>query len=136
MPPPAETVAALTTSNQEEKYMAQPLAKTVDMPLPDEAAPAAKPSVSLPTPALVRDSAPRRQVAPERRTWIVQYVFQDAAGKSKLSIITVSAVSYEDAKAYAVEHAPGEEFILTLHPESGEQFLGQVRHKALALSGK
>jgi hypothetical protein len=117
--------------------MAQPLAKTVDIPLPDEAAAsAAKPSVSPPPPALVRDSAPRRQVAPERGTWNVQYVFQDEAGKTKLSIITVTAASYEAAKAYAVEHAPGKEFILTLHPESGEQFLGQVKHKALALSGK
>ncbi len=114
--------------------MAQALANT---PLPDEtAAPAAKPSVSPRTPALVRDpEAPRRR-APDRRNWNVQYVFQDDAGKTKLSIITVTASSYEAAKAYAVSHAPGKEFILSLHPESGEQFLGQVRHKALALSGK
>ncbi len=117
--------------------MAQALAKTIATPLPGEAAaPAAKPSVSPRTPALVRDSAPRRHVAPDRRTWNVQYVFQDDAGKTKLSIVTVTASSYEAAKAYAVEHAPGKEFILSLHPESGEQFLGQVRHKALALSGK
>ena len=114
--------------------MAQALANT---PLHGEAAAAAaKPSVSAPTPALVRDAAAPRRAAPERRTWIVQYVYQDADGKTRLSIVTVTASSHEAAKAYAVEHAPGKEFILSLHPESGEQFLGQVRHKALALSGK
>ena len=114
--------------------MAQALANT---PLAGEAAiPAAKPSASVGTPALVRDIAPRRRAAPDKRTWNVQYVFQDDRGKTRLSIITVTAPSYEAAKAYAVEHAPGKEFILSLHPESGEQFLGQVRHMALALSGK
>ncbi len=114
--------------------MAQALANT---PLPGEAAAAAaKPSVSVQPPALVRDARAPRRAPPERRTWNVQYVFQDDAGKTKLSIITVTATSYEAAKAYAVEHAPGKEFILSLHPESGEQFLGQVRHKVLALSGK
>ena len=116
--------------------MAQALAKTIATPLPGEAAaPAAKPSVSVGTPALVRDGGARRAPA-DRRNWIVQYVFQDDRGKTKLSIITVTAPSHEAAKAYAVKHAPGKEFILSLHPESGEQFLGQVRHKALALSGK
>ncbi len=114
--------------------MAQALANT---PLPGEAAaPTAKPSVSVGTPALVRHGRAPRRPAPDRRNWIVQYVFQDDRGKTKLSIITVTASSYEAAKAYAVEHAPGKEFILSLHPESGEQFLGQVRHMALALSGK
>ncbi|TDI60045.1 MAG: hypothetical protein E2O94_02295 [Alphaproteobacteria bacterium] len=114
--------------------MAQALANT---PLPDEAAaPTAKPSVSVRPPALVRDAAAPRRALPDRRNWMVQYVFQDDAGKTMLSIITVTAPSYEAAKAYAVEHAPGKEFILSLHPDSGEQFLGQVRHKALALSGK
>ena len=43
--------------------MAQALANT---PLPGEAAiPAAKPSASVGTPALVRDIAPRRRVAPD-----------------------------------------------------------------------
>lgn len=117
--------------------MAQAVAKTIATPLPDEApAPVAKPSVSVQPPALVRDGGARPQAAPERRNWIVQYVFRDDAGKTRLSIITVMASSYEAAKAYAVEHAPGKEFILSLHPESGEQFLGQVRHKALVLSGK
>ena len=114
--------------------MAQALANT---PLPGEAAaPAAKPSVSVGTPALVRHGGAPRRPAPDRRNWIVQYVFQDDRGKTKLSIITVTPPSYEAAKAYAVEHAPGKDFILSLHPESGEQFLGLVRHKALALSGK
>ena len=114
--------------------MAQALANT---PLPGEAAaPAAKPGDSVGTPALVRHGGASRRPAPDRRNWIVQYVFQDDRGKTMLSIITVTAPSYEAAKAYAVEHAPGKEFILSLHPESEEQFLGQVRHKALALSGK
>lgn len=117
--------------------MAQALAKTIATPLPGEAAaPAARPSASVGTPALVRDAGARRRSAADRRNWIVQYVFQDDRGKTKLSIITVTAPSHEAAKAYAVKHAPGKEFILSLHPESGEQFLGQVRHKALALSGK
>lgn len=123
--------------NEREKFMAQALANTIATPRPGEAAaPAVKPSASLGTPALVRDAAAPRTRAPDRRNWIVQYVFQDDSGKTKLTIVTVTAPGYEAAKAYAVEHAPGKEFILSLHPESGEQFLGQVRHKAWALSGK
>ena len=117
--------------------MAQALATTIATPLPGEAAaPAARPGVSPRTPALVRDARAPRTRAPDRRNWNVQYVFQDDAGKTKLSIVTVTAPGYEAAKAYAVQHAPGKEFILSLHAESGEQFLGQVRHKARALSGK
>ncbi len=85
--------------------MAQALANT---PLPGEAAaPAAKPSVSVGTPALVRHGGTPRRAAPDRGNWIVQYVFQDDRGKTKLTIITVTAPSYEAAKAYAVEHVPG-----------------------------
>ena len=117
--------------------MAQALAKTIATPLPDEAtAPAAKPSVSVGAAALVRDVGASRTRAPDRRNWAVQYVYLDDAGKTNLTIITVTATSYEAAKAYAVKHAPGKEFILSLHPESGEQFLGQVRYMAWALSGK
>lgn len=119
--------------------MAQALAKSITTPSPEEetAAPAAaEGAVSAGTPTLVRDDDGRARRAPERRNWVVQYIFADDAGKAKLSIITVTAPSYEAAKAYAVRHAPGKEFILSLHPESGEQYLGQVRHKARALSGK
>ena len=56
---------------------------------------------------MVRDGGAPRRAAPDRRNWIVQYVFQDDRGKTKLSIIPVTAPSYEAAKAYAVEHAPG-----------------------------
>ncbi|MEE8548732.1 MAG: hypothetical protein V3S74_04590, partial [Alphaproteobacteria bacterium] len=64
--------------------MAQALANT---PLPGEAAaPTAKPSVSVGTPALVRHGGAPRRPAPDRRNWIVQYVFQDDRGKTKLSI--------------------------------------------------
>lgn len=67
--------------------------------------------------------------------WIVQYVFPDDDGETRISHLTVEAESKEAAGTKAAEFAPAEEFVFSVHPETDEQFLGNVRQQALAMSG-
>lgn len=65
-------------------------------------------------------------------TWTAQFVYADADGSARVSLMTIEAKSLDAARDYAAAHAPAGEFMLSLHPRSDEQFLGQVRHRALA----
>ena len=68
--------------------------------------------------------------------WIIQYVYNTKDGKPGIALRHVTAASETDAKALAVNLAPAEEFVITVHPESDDQFLGTVKHKAMWLTGK
>ncbi|MDH5748723.1 MAG: NUDIX hydrolase [Rhodospirillales bacterium] len=68
--------------------------------------------------------------------WTVQYVYLDETGNTRVSMDTVEAESKDNALTLAAKQAPAEEFMITLHPESEEQLLGSVRHKAMAMAGK
>lgn len=50
--------------------------------------------------------------------------------------MTIEAKSADAARNYAAAHAPAEEFMVSAHPCSDEQFLGQVRFKALEAASK
>ncbi|MGY9005490.1 MAG: hypothetical protein ACKVJQ_05255 [Alphaproteobacteria bacterium] len=45
---------------------------------------------------------------------------------------TIRAASMDAARQLALKLAPGEEFMLSMHAESDEQFLGQVRLTAMS----
>ncbi|MEE8515506.1 MAG: hypothetical protein V3T02_02590, partial [Alphaproteobacteria bacterium] len=60
------------------------------------------------------------------------YVYAVGDGKVAVAIKVISAASRDDARAIAEANAPGDEFVLSLHPQSPEQLLGHVRHQALA----
>ncbi len=70
------------------------------------------------------------------RTWIVQYVYNSVDNTPRVGLKRITADSEAQARQLAVEFAPSQEFVMTLHPESDEQVLGSVKRSALWLSGK
>jgi len=69
-------------------------------------------------------------------SWIIQYVFEDAKGKTRVSLGETAAETKEEALELAAKAAPVKEFLVSVHPQSDEQFLGAVRRKAMIMSGK
>jgi len=74
-------------------------------------------------------AAPAKAAAPT--TWTAQFITEGADGRAHVSLMTFLAPDQEAARAFAVAHAPAEEFMLSLHPCSDEQLLEQVRPQAL-----
>lgn len=65
-------------------------------------------------------------------TWYAQYIYAEGTGRAAVQILTIHARSRDAALAVAQRSAPAEEFVLSLHPQSDEQFLGRVRLQAMA----
>lgn len=78
--------------------------------------------------------AARPVILPKRRKWVAFYIYDDGNGQAGMAVKVITAATKDDARAIAEANAPGKEFILTLHPQSDEQMLGQVRHQVLAAS--
>jgi hypothetical protein len=70
------------------------------------------------------------------QNWTAQFIYADAAGDTQISLMTIEAKSADSARRFAAAHAPAEEFMVSVYPCSDEQFLGQVRLKALDAAGK
>ena len=68
--------------------------------------------------------------------WTAQFIYADAAGEAQVLLMTIEAQSVDAARNFAAAHPPAEEFMVSIHPCSDEQFLGQVRLKALEAAGK
>ncbi len=68
--------------------------------------------------------------------WIAQYLYPGPDGETRLVVRKIRAKDRESAEAVALKGAPAQEFCLTLVPESDDQFLGQVRHRALAAKAR
>lgn len=68
--------------------------------------------------------------------WIIEYVYQGEGGKTAVSFSKISAPNEEIARNMAVKRAPFEEFMVTIHPQSDEQYLGSVERQAKIMSGK
>ena len=69
---------------------------------------------------------------PGARYWTACFVYAAASGTAKIAIRRIRASDEEKAREVALKFPPGEEFMLTIAPESDEQFLGQVRLKAIS----
>lgn len=70
------------------------------------------------------------------RFWIAQFLYPGPDGKTRLAVRRIRAIDRDSAEAAALRAAPKDEFVLTLVPESDDQFLGQVRHRVLAAKAK
>ena len=66
------------------------------------------------------------------RIWSACYVYAGIGGIVSMAIRQIRAGDREKAREIALKTPPGEEFMLTIVPESDEQFLGQVRLKAMS----
>jgi hypothetical protein len=99
------------------------------------ATPAARPRSRAKATALAAaETAVAEQAKPQQ--WTAQFVYAGADGSVRMSLLTVTADSADAARAIAAAHAPAAEFMVTVMPRSAEQFLGQVRHQALAATEK
>ncbi len=81
-----------------------------------------------------RSAAVKPKVEPGRdgRIWTACYVYAGVGGIVTMAIRKIRAGDGEKAREIALKTPPGEEFMLTMVPQSDEQFLGQVRLKAKA----
>lgn len=73
-------------------------------------------------------------MASSATTWIAYYVYAAEDGEMRSSMKTIVASSYERAMDVAAKKAPAEEFVVSVHAESEDQFLGAVRHQAANMS--
>lgn len=70
------------------------------------------------------------------QNWVIQYVYATEKGENGVSIVHIQAENEAEAKKIAEEKAIAKEYIFTVHPQSDEQFLGNVKHQANVMSGK
>lgn len=80
-------------------------------------------------PAAVKSKA---ECGRDGRIWTACYVYAGVGGTVTMAIRQIRAGDGEKAREIALKIPPGEEFMLTMVPQSDEQFLGQVRLKAMA----
>jgi hypothetical protein len=69
------------------------------------------------------------------QVWIAEYIYDDA-GTVKIRTSKVHAPDYDTAKEFALGDAPDAEFVMRLHPESEEQFLGRTVIQANEMTGR
>ena len=62
--------------------------------------------------------------------WIVHYTYLDSQGETRTMVTRLAAPSKQAAIDSAAAVAPSAEFVVQVHAESDEQFLGQVRNDA------
>lgn len=96
------------------------------------------PVTHLPTPEKtpVSPTSKGKEAPSKSGCWVAQYLYPGPDGETRLVVRKIRAKDRESAEAVALKGAPAEEFALTLVPESDDQFLGQVRHRALAAKAR
>ncbi|AUG52897.1 hypothetical protein [Thalassospira marina] len=69
------------------------------------------------------------------QVWIVEYIYDDN-GAVRVSTANVRAEDYETARSFAAASAPAPDFVMSLRPQSEEQFLGRTVIQAHEMTGK
>ncbi len=72
----------------------------------------------------------------EKRTWIAHYIFASGDGSARTRTRKIQAADYDAAVQFAANDSPGEEFVVSVYPESDDQYLGLVRGAAIRMSGR
>ena len=68
--------------------------------------------------------------------WIAQYVYLEKDGNTGITTARITAGSREEAMKKAARTAAVADFALSVHPESSDQHLGSIRHRAMEMAGK
>lgn len=71
-----------------------------------------------------------------KKNWIAHYIYAAGDGTARTRTRKISADSYDAALRFAAGDSPGEEFVVSVYPESDEQYLGLVRGSAMRMSGR
>ena len=69
------------------------------------------------------------------KVWIVEYIY-DNDGSVGVKTAKVRAPDYETARQFALGDAPARDFVMSLHPESEDQFLGTTGIRAREMTGQ
>jgi hypothetical protein len=72
----------------------------------------------------------------EKKTWIAHYIYASDDGSARTRTRKIQAVDYDAAVQFAANDSPAEEFVVSVYPESDEQYLGLVHGAALRMSGQ
>lgn len=72
----------------------------------------------------------------EKKTWIAHYIFASEDGSARTRTRKIKAVDYDAAVQFAASDSPAEEFVVSVYPESDDQYLGLVRGAAMRMSGQ
>lgn len=72
----------------------------------------------------------------EKKTWIAHYIYASDDGSARTRTQKIQAVDYDAAVQFAANDSPAEEFVVSVYPESDEQYLGLVRGAAMRMSGR
>ncbi|MDH5557803.1 MAG: hypothetical protein OEZ03_10650 [Alphaproteobacteria bacterium] len=72
----------------------------------------------------------------EKKTWIAHYIYAADDGSARTRIRKILAADYDAAVQLAANDSPGEEFVVSVYPESDDQYLGLVRGAAMRMSGR
>ncbi len=73
------------------------------------------------------------ETAVPKKTWIANYIYKDADGATRTDMRLVTAFTEDEAQEFAAQYPPAEEFVVSLHPQTEDQFLGSVRQNAAKL---
>ncbi len=71
-----------------------------------------------------------------KKTWIAHYIYATDDGSARTRTQKIQAVDYDAALQFAANDSPAEEFVVSVYPESEEQYLGLVRSAAMRMSGQ
>ncbi len=69
------------------------------------------------------------------QVWIVEYIYDDN-GSVGIRTAKVTAPDYEAARQFALGDAPAVDFVMSLRPESEDQFLGRPSIRAREMTGQ
>ena len=72
----------------------------------------------------------------QKKTWIAHYIYAHADGTARTRTRKINANDYDTAVQFAAGNSPAEEFVVSVYPESEEQYLGMVRGTAMRMSGQ
>lgn len=69
----------------------------------------------------------------ERRTWIAHYIYASRDGAARTRTRRIRAADYDAAVRFAAADSPARDFVVSVYPESDEQYLGLVRGAAMRI---
>jgi len=72
----------------------------------------------------------------EKKIWIAHYIYASDDGSARTRIRKIIAADYDAAVQFAANDSPAEEFVVSVYPESDDQYLGLVRGAAMRMSGR
>lgn len=72
----------------------------------------------------------------EKKTWMAHYIYAADDGSARTRVRKIQATDYDTAVQLAANDSPAEEFVVSVYPESDDQYLGLVRGAAMRMSGR